>query len=452
MKTFTLSLVALMALGFGASAQETVPSKIYVMGAAQSTINGHPGTWTIKDAIPVDVVDGTATINITNAVGAYHIFTCTLEEAIAADWKGDGLTQTSKIGVPSTVIADYGVVQDVAKKADTNFTNKSGEYNYSSGNVTIKFTDNLTKATILPTTLFCVGGPSVQNGPQPTINGTEVDWTFEDTQAKNLKVEAADGCFTLKTDWVGPIFVSPYYAGNVWGNGVIGKEYESINSRKTMSPYNLNKEMETVINGVNLVPPFLSATPYTIVISQDLKTIEYKVANRNFQIEVGTSPYDANPEVYDMNTKDGVTYTYTFNTPVNAGSTITIVNKNKWTNSVWRKNGTITLDQAEGWITSGGPTESKLDVDFTGVVVAKMPLVMVWWNTIDGQDGNKYWAENPNAQVLFSKDTSAALTVVENEDAAPAEYFNLQGVRVENPEKGIFIKRCGSKVSKVILK
>ena len=200
------------------------------------------------------------------------------------------------------------------------------------------------------------------------------------------------------------------------------------------------------------MPPFLSATPYTIVISQDLKTIEYKVANRNFQIEVGTSTGDANPVVYDMNTKDGVTYTYTFNTPVNAGSTITIVNKNKWTNSVWRKNGTITLEQAEGWITSGGPTESTLDVDFTGVVVAKMPLVMVWWNTIAGKDGNKYWAENPNAQVLFSKDTSAALTVVENEDAAPAEYFNLQGVRVENPEKGIFIKRCGSKVSKVILK
>lgn len=450
MKTFTLSLVALMALGFGASAQETVPSKIYVMGSNQSTINGHTGTWTIKDAIPVDVVDGTATINITNAIDNYHIFTCTLDEAIAAGW--GGLTQTSRIAVPSTVIADYGVVQDVAKNAYTNFTNKSGGGEYSSGNVTIKFTDNLTKATILPTTLFCAGGPSVKDGPKPTINGTEVDWTFESTQADNLKVEAADGCFTLETDWVGPIFVSPYYAGNVWGNGVSGKEYEEINSRKTMSPYNLNKEMETVINGVNLNPPFLSATPYTIVISQDLKTIEYKVANRNFQIEVGKSTDDANPEVYDMNTKDGVTYTYTFNTPINEGSTITIVNKNKWTDSVWRKNGTITLEQEEGWITSGGPTPSTLGEDFTGVVVAKMPLVMVYWDTRAGNAPNKYWAENPNAQVLFSKDTSAALTVVENEDAAPAEYFNLQGVRVENPEKGIFIKRCGSKVSKVILK
>lgn len=47
--------------------------------------------------------------------------------------------------------------------------------------------------------------------------------------------------------------------------------------------------------------------------------------------------------------------------------------------------------------------------------------------------------------------TGVENVVVEGADA-PVEYFNLQGVRVENPEKGIFIKRCGSKVSKVILK
>ncbi len=34
---------------------------------------------------------------------------------------------------------------------------------------------------------------------------------------------------------------------------------------------------------------------------------------------------------------------------------------------------------------------------------------------------------------------------------APIEYYNLQGVRVANPENGIFIKRQGSNVSKVIL-
>lgn len=35
---------------------------------------------------------------------------------------------------------------------------------------------------------------------------------------------------------------------------------------------------------------------------------------------------------------------------------------------------------------------------------------------------------------------------------APVEYFNLQGVRIENPANGIFIRRQGSAVSKVIIR
>ena len=41
------------------------------------------------------------------------------------------------------------------------------------------------------------------------------------------------------------------------------------------------------------------------------------------------------------------------------------------------------------------------------------------------------------------------VTVDEN---APVEYYNLQGVRVANPENGIYIRRQGSKVSKVLVK
>ncbi len=37
------------------------------------------------------------------------------------------------------------------------------------------------------------------------------------------------------------------------------------------------------------------------------------------------------------------------------------------------------------------------------------------------------------------------------DENAPVEYFNLQGVRVANPENGLYIRRQGSKVSKVIL-
>ncbi len=43
-------------------------------------------------------------------------------------------------------------------------------------------------------------------------------------------------------------------------------------------------------------------------------------------------------------------------------------------------------------------------------------------------------------------------TVVENDANAPREYFNLQGVRVENPENGLYIVRQGSKVYKTIVR
>lgn len=47
---------------------------------------------------------------------------------------------------------------------------------------------------------------------------------------------------------------------------------------------------------------------------------------------------------------------------------------------------------------------------------------------------------------------NSILTAVESiEVEAPAEYYNLQGIKVDKPENGIFIKKQGSKASKVIL-
>lgn len=58
-------------------------------------------------------------------------------------------------------------------------------------------------------------------------------------------------------------------------------------------------------------------------------------------------------------------------------------------------------------------------------------------------DGNKFFTANPDAA------TSAVLEVAEDE--APV-YFNLQGVRVDNPEKGLYIKVTGSKAQRVIIR
>ena len=40
----------------------------------------------------------------------------------------------------------------------------------------------------------------------------------------------------------------------------------------------------------------------------------------------------------------------------------------------------------------------------------------------------------------------------ETDDNAPVEYYNIQGVRVQNPSTGIYIKRQGKKVSKIIIR
>lgn len=54
------------------------------------------------------------------------------------------------------------------------------------------------------------------------------------------------------------------------------------------------------------------------------------------------------------------------------------------------------------------------------------------------------------AQVKFESKTGVGEIAVEN---APAEYFNLQGVRVANPENGgLYIVRQGGKVSKQLVK
>jgi hypothetical protein len=44
------------------------------------------------------------------------------------------------------------------------------------------------------------------------------------------------------------------------------------------------------------------------------------------------------------------------------------------------------------------------------------------------------------------------VVVAEEDSEAPVEYFNLQGVRVANPQSGLYIKRQGSKASKVLVK
>ena len=56
-----------------------------------------------------------------------------------------------------------------------------------------------------------------------------------------------------------------------------------------------------------------------------------------------------------------------------------------------------------------------------------------------------------NIALTGNVDKAGVEDIVVSENA-PVEYFNLQGVRVDNPTKGLYITRQGNKVAKVVVK
>lgn len=64
----------------------------------------------------------------------------------------------------------------------------------------------------------------------------------------------------------------------------------------------------------------------------------------------------------------------------------------------------------------------------------------------------QYQTGAPRWLVPYDGSQSAIESIATDNSGLPVEYFNLQGVRVDNPANGLFIRRQGSNVSKVIIK
>lgn len=60
------------------------------------------------------------------------------------------------------------------------------------------------------------------------------------------------------------------------------------------------------------------------------------------------------------------------------------------------------------------------------------------------EDNGKFWNEN-------TLDYITGVEAVEAAGETEAEYFNLQGIRIAAPSAGVYIRRCGTKVSKVFI-
>ena len=81
------------------------------------------------------------------------------------------------------------------------------------------------------------------------------------------------------------------------------------------------------------------------------------------------------------------------------------------------------------------------------------PLVVTGWNTpanfTTSSFNLMFVADGDNLNVVGN--TAINDINVDNVDA-PVEYYNLQGVRVYNPENGLYIRRQGNTVTKVLVK
>ena len=80
---------------------------------------------------------------------------------------------------------------------------------------------------------------------------------------------------------------------------------------------------------------------------------------------------------------------------------------------------------------------------------------MVGFASSVNEDGSvNIYQFNPGirlAKYTLAADFSGINNVIADADEnAPVEYYNLQGVKVEKPENGIFIKKQGAKATKII--
>lgn len=90
------------------------------------------------------------------------------------------------------------------------------------------------------------------------------------------------------------------------------------------------------------------------------------------------------------------------------------------------------------------PTAAVMAFDGVDVTIP----VYVPANSVDAYKAADEWKNFTNYQAL----TVSAIDDIEADNNAVVEYYTIQGVRVDNPSNGLYIKKQGNKVSKVVVK
>ena len=118
----------------------------------------------------------------------------------------------------------------------------------------------------------------------------------------------------------------------------------------------------------------------------------------------------------------------------------------KFGNATYSINDNDTYDQATALVLFRGLYAE--NVKFTSADQIKVGDIVVVYGKLVDYNGTKEM-NSGNYIVLINGMSGVENVAAEN---APVEYFNLQGVRVANPENGLFIRRQGNTVSKVVIR
>lgn len=104
----------------------------------------------------------------------------------------------------------------------------------------------------------------------------------------------------------------------------------------------------------------------------------------------------------------------------------------------------------KGWVTPEVKQKewNSYDVPLTYFTEAGVDMSKIGQFKFD--QGNSQW-EVYVANVYFYDSKGAVSGIEEVEAAETPVYYNLHGIRVDNPEKGLYIRVCGGKAEKVIL-
>ena len=118
------------------------------------------------------------------------------------------------------------------------------------------------------------------------------------------------------------------------------------------------------------------------------------------------------------------------------------------------EDGTVTTSNINTYsLTSAHRRPNDMAFDYAGnlySVTSNKETLSVW--AVPTENNTCTTPAKKSMLVSFTEDDITTGIYGINADAnAPVEYYNLQGVKVENPSNGIFIKKQGAKATKVVL-